>query len=74
MEKKICSEISSRLMHLFEEAKADLTKDPITAEEFFDDLEMKADDLDPIFAQLINFYAVTLYGTTPIPNNVFLEE
>lgn len=71
---QIIAEVSSRLMQLWEERQGDFTKDPIDAETFFDDLEMKAEDIDPVFAHLINFYAVNLYGTTPIANNRFLED
>lgn len=71
---QIMTEVSSRLMKLWEERKGDFTKEPCDAETFFNDLEMKADDVDPIFAHLINFYAVTMYGTTPTANNPFLED
>lgn len=73
-QKVILSEVSSRLVNLFEERQGDLTKDPIDAETFFDDLEAKAEEVDPIFAHLINFYAVKLYGTLPITNNPFLGD
>ena len=70
---QIVAELSSRLIQKFENRKNDLTKDPITADEFFDDLEQRAEEIDPIFAHIINFYAVTLYGTMPTNNNPFLE-
>lgn len=72
-EKIIINEISSRLMHLWEQRKEDMTKDPIDAETFFDEMEMRAEDIDPIFAHLINYCAVKLYGTLPTANNPFLE-
>ena len=74
-EQQMMSEISSMLMQRYEERKNDLTKDPLEdADEFFSELEDKAEDIDPLFAYMINFYAVKLYGCYPIPNNPFLED
>lgn len=72
-EELILSEISSALTRMWEERQGDLTQDPIDAEHFFDELEEKAENVAPVFAYLINYYAVRLYGTLPIQNNPFLE-
>jgi hypothetical protein len=73
-EQQILSEIAMRMIRRWEERQGDMTKDPIDAEAFFDDLEEKASKADIMLAYLVNYYAVKFYGTLPIQNNPFLGD
>ena len=66
MDAVLINELTSDIIHRYENSGR-------SAEDFFDEEELRACDFSNTLAYIVNYIGVKLYGTMPMNNNPFLE-